>query len=454
MMPRYAQKTIIFFFVCILTIRVHSYAETALGKNSGISIEGAIAIAVNNNKTVQMQMANIKKASAGQLWALSEFLPKAKIGYDFTYNDAVYSLPTATAARKDPGLFQGYESDNMLSLEVDQDFIKGGANVARYKQSNLELLSQKETYRATVLEVEFETKKLFYGLLLAYETERIARDLVVQAQAHYEEVSYKYKHGTASKFDLLQSKVQVARIMPQLINAENSIKLIKAELKKLLAFDMRENIEIAGRLGYNPIKIREEDFLMEAYENRPEMKLKSLGVDIEKWGIEFAKSTGVLQVSGNFTYYARSNNVADMLNSRHDNWHIGLRATMPLFDGLATPAKINEARAKYEHAKLDEEDYINQIAVDVRQACINMEDAETIIAAQKDSIVEAKEALRLSEVRYRNGVGINLDVLDSQVALAEVEQSLAEATYDYIMGKADLIKVMGREFFKEEKWER
>jgi len=305
-----------------------------------------------------------------------------------------------------------------------------------------------------VLEMEFETKKLFYGLLLAYETARIAKDLVIQAEAHYEEVSSKYKHGTASKFDLLQSKVQVARVMPQLINAENSIQLIKAEFKKLLTFDMRENIEIAGRLYYNPIEIKEDNFLMEAYENRPEMKLKSLGVDIERWGIEFAKSTGVIQVSGNFTYYARSNNISDMVNKRHDNWNIGLRATMPIFDGLATPAKINEARARYKHAKLDKEDYVNQIAVDVKQACLNMQDAAAVIGAQKDSIVEAKEALRLSEVRYRNGVGINLDVLDSQVALAEVEQSLAEATYDYIMGKADLIKVMGREFFKEERWEK
>ncbi len=79
-----------------------------------------------------------------------------------------------------------------------------------------------------------------------------------------------------------------------------------------------------------------------------------------------------------------------------------------------------------------------------------MRKAQSVIDAQKDSIVEAKEALRLSEVRYNNGVGINLDVFDSQVALAQVEQNLAGAHYDYIMAKADLGRVMGREFFKEE----
>jgi len=93
---------------------------------------------------------------------------------------------------------------------------------------------------------------------------------------------------------------------------------------------------------------------------------------------------------------------------------------------------------------------MKQIEVDVESACLNMGEAEAIINAQKDSIVEAKESLRLSEVRFDTGVGINLDVFDAQVALAQIEQSLAQAIYDYIMAKADLEKVMGREFFKEE----
>ena len=53
--------------------------------------------------------------------------------------------------------------------------------------------------------------------------------------------------------------------------------------------------------------------------------------------------------------------------------------------------------------------------------------------------------MRLSEVRYTNGVGINLDVFDAQVALAQVEQALAQGRYDYIMAHAQLDKTMGKE---------
>jgi outer membrane protein TolC len=138
-----------------------------------------------------------------------------------------------------------------------------------------------------------------------------------------------------------------------------------------------------------------------------------------------------------------------MINPRHDNWGVGIKASIALFDGFATKAKVDEAKAQYNQAYLQKEDLVEQLAVNIRNACLNLAEAKAIVEAQRDSIVEAKEALRLSEVRFDNGVGINLDVLDSQVALAQVEQSLAQGMYDCIMAKAALDQTMGREFSKE-----
>jgi outer membrane protein TolC len=82
----------------------------------------------------------------------------------------------------------------------------------------------------------------------------------------------------------------------------------------------------------------------------------------------------------------------------------------------------------------------------VRSACLDLRKAYALIDAQTDSLGEAAEALRLSEVRYVNGVGINLDVFDSEVSLAQVRQSLAQATYDSIMAKAQIDRLRGREY--------
>jgi outer membrane protein TolC len=123
-----------------------------------------------------------------------------------------------------------------------------------------------------------------------------------------------------------------------------------------------------------------------------------------------------------------------------------VKTSIAIFDGFSTKAKVDEAKARYNQAVLKKEDVVDQLVVDVKGACLDLRQAKAIIDSQKDSIAEAREALRLSEVRYDNGVGINLEVLDAQVALAQVQQNLAQGIYDYIMGKAQLDKVTGREF--------
>lgn len=444
----------VYFLACLFMFQSPLFAKSKEVEQvkkhiTDFNIETAVLTSFENNRSIQEQKTNLKKAYANKLYAISNFLPKAEVGYSYTHNDALYTIAAPANAEIDPRTFIGYENDNLFSISVEQDIFKGGAHVATFKQSALELISQREVYRATILETEYETKRLFYGLLLAYEIERIARDLVTQAEAHYKEVQSKYGQGTASKFDLLQSKVQVAEVIPQLVRAESSIQLILVEFKKLLTLNLRERITINGKLEFDHIEISEDAFLAEALVRRPEMIIRNLDVDIEKWGIELAKATGVPQVTGNFEYFGRSNNIGTMLRKQRETWYIGLKAVIPVFDGLATPAKIDEARARYADAKLSKDDYKDQIAVDIKKTCLDLVEAETIIAAQKDSVVEAREALRLSEVRYNTGVGINLDVLDSQVALAQVEQSLAEAMYDYIMAKANLNRIMGREFSKE-----
>ena len=121
--------------------------------------------------------------------------------------------------------------------------------MANLKQSQLEAKIQAETLKSRKLGVEFETKRLYYGLLLAYEIERITEDLFNQAKAHYEDVKHKFAQGTSSRFDCLQSSVQVSKVMPELVKAKNAIELTKADLKKLLKIKMLDDLKVEDCLS-------------------------------------------------------------------------------------------------------------------------------------------------------------------------------------------------------------
>jgi len=415
------------------------------------SLKDALIVGFKNNKIIQIQGKEVEAAKADILGARSEFLPSLDFDAGYTHNGAVLPQTSSTSSKKDPGIFTGYKNNNSTGLSLNQIVYNGGANVANLKEKQLAMSEQEETLRAVKLNVELETKRLYYGLLLAYETKAIAEDLVKQAQAHYEHVKKSFEQGTASRFDVLQSKVQVSLLMPELINAINTIDLIMAELNKTLGLKVQEIIEVQDELNYSPVEIKEGEFLRQAYLNKPEMIIQSLGIDINKWAIKFAKSGWLPQVNAGADYNYASNNLNNMFNSRHNNWNVGVALNFAIFDGFATKAKVEAARARYAQSLISKENVADEIAVSVRQACLDLRQAQAIIDSQKDNLEDAKEALMIAEVRFDNGVGINLDVLDAQVALAQVRQNLANGIYDYIMAKANLDRNMGVEYLQQVK---
>jgi len=438
-------KSIISKSVCILAVLIISGAGLVYAQDSPLSLRDTIVTAFKSNLDVQIQEQELLVANADILGAKSEFLPQLNLNAGYARNGAV--APTVAYSKKDPGIFTGYKNDNSLGAGLSQIIYNGGFNTANLNQARLGLKTAEETLRAKKLDIEYDAKRLYYGLLLAYETERIAQELTDNARDHYEDVKNRYAQGLSSRFDLLQSSVQVSLAMPELVKARNAVELIKAELKKLLNFKQPHPLELMdNRLSYALTDVQEDDFLKQAYLNNPEMALETLGVDINKWSIEMAKSGWRPQVSANAGYDFRSNNLGNMMNNRHNNWNIGLTFSLAVFDGFSTKAKVDAAKTRYAQAVLTKENLVEQIAVNVRQACLDLNRAKQVIDSQKDNVAQAQEALNISQVSYDNGEAKNLDVLDAQVALSQIKTNLSQGIYDYLMAQAELDRILGNSF--------
>lgn len=444
--PIYSElKSIVSKTACACLILTFSCAGFIFAQDSSLSLRDTILTAFKSNIDIQIQEQDLTIARADILGAKSEFLPQLDLNAGYTRNGAVAA--TLAQGKKDPGIFTGYKNDNSLGASLSQVIYNGGFNTANLKQARLSFKTAEETLRAKKLDIEFEAKRLYYGLLLAYETERIAQELTDNAKDHYEDVKNRYAQGLSSRFDLLQSSVQVSLTMPELVKAKNAVELIKAELKKLLSLKQQQPLEITEKqLKFTLIDIKEEDFIKQAYLNKPEMALRTLGVDISKWSIQMAKSGWRPQVNASAGYDFRSNNWGNMINKSHNNWNIGLTLSFAVFDGFSTKAKVDAAKARYSQAVLTKENLVEQIAVDVRQACLDLKQAEQVINSQKDNVGQAKEALEIAKISYDNGEAKNLDVLDAQLSLSQIETNLSQGVYDYLMAQAELERTLGNSF--------
>jgi len=440
-------KSIVSKTACVFVILVLSCAGALYAQDKPLSLADTIVSAFKNNIDIQIQEQELSIARSDILGAKSEFLPQLDINAGYTRNGAVAS--TLSGGKKDAGVFTGYKNDNSLGAGLNQVVYNGGFNTANLNQARLSLKTAEETLRAKKLDIEFEAKRLYYGLLLAYETERIAQELTDNSRQHYEDVKNRYAQGLSSRFDLLQSSVQVSLTMPELVKAKNAVELIKAELKKLLNLKQQQQLEVTDRqLSYSLTEIKEDDFLKQAYLNKPEMALRTLGIDISKWSIQMAKSGWRPQINASAGYDFRSNNLGSLMNKKHNNWNAGLTLSFAVFDGFSTKAKVDAAKLRYSQAVLTKENLVEQIAVDVRQACLDLKQAEQVINSQKDNVGQAREALGIARVSYDNGQAKNLDVLDAQVSLSQIETNLSQGIYDYLMAQAELDRTLGKSFLE------
>jgi outer membrane protein TolC len=249
--------------------------------------------------------------------------------------------------------------------------------------------------------------------------------------------------GMASRLDLLRAEVRVSNLKPPLIQARNSVSVAELGLKTILGLDLAQPVEIAGELAYQPVEMNLEESWAKALANRPELSQihyqKKIAGEMEK--IARAASLPTLAVAGSYNYWS------NLFNLRRNNWEsyysFNLVLTIPLFNGLSTPAQVAEAKAQLRQIEYTEKGLINQIKFEVESAILNMNQAKESLLSQEKNVEEAQESVRVAQLNYTEGLATITDVGAAEVALSEARINYLRALYDYDLAQAQLEKAMG-----------
>jgi len=77
------------------------------------------------------------------------------------------------------------------------------------------------------------------------------------------------------------------------------------------------------------------------------------------------------------------------------------------------------------------------LKIQIQSAELKMAEAKKRIAGQEKNIAQAEKAVRIAQTRFTSGVGTQLELLDSQVAMTRAQTNYAMAIYDYLIAKAE-----------------
>jgi len=332
-------------------------------------------------------------------------------------------------------------SDNALdaTISVNQVIYSQKVNTA-IKVANEYAQLSKTGNQGTRNDVVLSVKKVFYQVLLMQELLKVSKYGNEVAKANYENVAALFKQGVASEYDFLRAEVQLANSQPLLIQTENNLELSKNYLKSLCAIDIDSPIEIKGEFVFEeiPEPVIEKAYLT-AVENHPAVKQLAIQSSLldKNITIQRADYFPTLSAFGQYSFQAQDNT----LKIKDYNWAksfmVGLNLTYALFDGFGRSARIEQAIIDKDKVDLTRRKVEEGLKIKILQSKMGMEEAKKRINAQKKSLEQADKALKISQSRYKNGVGTQLELIDTQAALTVAQTNYAQAIYDYLNAKAD-----------------
>ncbi len=444
------KKTIV-AFLSLLMFAVLGMEARAQEKLT-LTLDKSISLALSENPRYLATQQGVDAAQAQVRYAAAQFFPTFDANGMQNLDKKVFILdfPSFIPGGRPQRIPFDFTKTYQFTLNFTVPLFTGGRLTAGYRQAKYNLLATEEGVRQTSQETVLGVKKSFYTYLLTKELVKVTEEALGLAEKLLQNVKNMSEVGMASRLDLLRAEVRVSNLKPPVIQARNSVSVAELGLKTILGLDLAQPVEIVGELSYQPLEVNLQESLNKAMANRPELSQlnyqKRIAGEMEK--IARASSLPTLAVSGNYNYWS------NFFNFKRNNWEsyysFNLVLSIPIFQGLSTPAQVAQAKAQTRQIEFTERALINQIKFEVESAILNINQAKESLMSQEKNVEEAKESVRVAELNYTEGLITITDVGAAQVALSEARINYLRALYDYQIAQAELEKATGTTWTPDE----
>lgn len=410
-------------------------AQPAQAAPLELSLDDSVALALKNNPTMKIAQAQQDKAA----WGVKQAQAARGFSVDYSYTQMRSDMPPSWVdITRMPNVPYYNFFTNQLSvtlplysggkLEAAVDLAKKGDHAA--------LLG----VDATKQQLKLAATQAYYSVLQARNLRDIAKRSVDDFNAHLKNVQSQFDAGTVAKVDVLQTKVQLANAQDGLIKAQNAYEIAVYNLNTIVGLPLQNDTQPKESLEYRPYSLEFDACIAAALEQRPEMARAKLAVAAAQDQVKIAQGDRLPTVAANASY-----KWMDMKSPGYDHQKktLLLLADYNVFDSGLTDAKIQQSEAAKVAAQEQENQVRDAIRLEASSAYLKLKEAEQRIETNKVAVEHAELDFSLAQERYEAGVGTNLDVIDSELALAKARTNYTQSLYDYNTAKAQLDRAMG-----------
>jgi outer membrane protein TolC len=437
-----------------------------------LALDEAVQLAIRQNPTLEEATAAVRRAEAVVAEVRSFQLPRLDGNAQFTVQGPIptFMFTSPSTVPGQPGRTQeiafgktftrnfsiagSYNPDPFGRLGNQREAARRQVNVAR------------GGYYTAQNELVFAVQNVYLTALRAQELVKVQQEALEAAQEQLRVAEAQLRAGTAPEFDVLRARVQVENIRQNLVSAGANVRRAVASLSRLLSIDATSTVELVpvslpegaggvaattarevltplagGAVVAAPTPTTVEAALSQAFTQRPEVYRAEWARRAAEAVVKFERKGRLPDVS--LTAGGFYNPDVTGFAAIDKSWSVIANVAIPIWDAGLSRARTRQAQADVDAAAARLGSARDQVAEDVKTSLVDVEDASERRRTAVANVGQAREALRIAQVRYTAGLAPNVEVTDAEAALTLARGNAVNADYDYIAALAALNRALG-----------
>lgn len=457
-----------------------SYGQDSPVTNAeGFTLEQCINYALENSNNLKNAALDERIANARVKETRGIGLPQVDGVVQVTHNSKLRrffsTYDTLSPFFSDPGA--RIEGANVGDVVAAQNFfqLKSGAdaglNVTQliFNSSYLVGLQAASTYRELSVKTTEQTKeqiieqvtKAYYNALINQERMDLFTANITRVDSLLKTTRALFENGFAENIDVNRIQVTLNNLITERDNfialKELSIELLKFQMN----YPMEQPLRVKGNISditidTNPDVYR-ENF---NYTQRMDYSILETQRRLQQLNIknQYAASLPSLSAFANLGYSTQSPNIGGLFKTNTDisdnsfvgpdKWYpymmFGVSLNVPIFSGLQRAYRIQQQKLELMKIENGFNSLKSGIDVEIKTATTTYKNALRTMESQKANMDLAAEIARVTKIKYEQGIGSNLEVVEAESALREAQVNYYNALFDALVAKVDLDKAYGK----------
>jgi outer membrane protein TolC len=402
-----------------------------------ITLDEAIQRALVRSPAIAQQQQSVDNAYLTQKTSWASFLPTLSAS-------GSGSLRSANVLNTVTGRIESGSSDSYSAgLSASWSVFEGGRRFNEYDAAKSDVRAAEARYANQRFQVTLQTQTFFFNALRALDLLEVARERVTQAEQNMQIVRRRTQLGEATVSDSLRARLDVVNANQAVLLGETALRAARYALGRQIGVAGAVEPDRPGSLDPSELALSDSEIMTLAESASPSVTAATEASDAARANVSAARTAYFpsLRFSSGYGW----NNQVASLSGGNTSWNMSLSMSYPIFNGFQRETSIDRAQYVQRVTSLQEDDARLAAREQADAALQNLRTSEQAILIAQDAAFVASEDLRVVRARYEVGAATILDVLVSQNAVTQADVDVVTARYDYILARAELEAILGRE---------